>query len=76
MGSKVVKSSVIPVSKISSASVGDMRAATSSNFGEKFRSISQWIHLRVFARFPRLASQLVNLATKIFSKPEFGGRGF
>ncbi len=47
------------VSKVSSAAVDDMRAATSSNFAKKSLSVSQWTHLRFFPSFSssRLASR-------------------
>jgi hypothetical protein len=57
------------VSKISSAAVDEMRAATSSNFVKKSLSVSQWIPPGIFPRFPRLASHLFNLATKLFVRP-------
>lgn len=59
----------VVVSKISSATVNDMRAATSASFAKKFLSASRWIRLRFFARFPRLASHFFNLATSLFLRP-------
>jgi cytochrome c-type biogenesis protein CcmH len=57
------------VSKVSSASVDDMRAATSSNFAKQSSVYLRGYTSGCFARFPRLASHLANLATKLFLRP-------
>jgi hypothetical protein len=57
------------VSKVSSASVDDMRAATSSNFAKKSSVYLSGYTSGCFARFPRLASHLANLATKLLLRP-------
>jgi hypothetical protein len=56
------------VSKISSAAVDDMQAATSSNFTKKSSVYLSGYTCGFFARFPCLASHLVNLATNLFLK--------
>jgi hypothetical protein len=58
-----------PVSKISSAPVDEMRAATSLNFAKKSSVYLSGYTSGFFARFPRLASHLFNLATKLFLRP-------
>ncbi|MFN5062017.1 MAG: hypothetical protein ACK5GN_04155 [Pseudomonadota bacterium] len=58
-----------PVSKISSAPVDEMRAATSSNFAKKSSVYLRGYTCGFFPCFPRLASHLVNLATKLFLRP-------
>jgi hypothetical protein len=58
-----------PVSKISSAPVDDLRAATSSNFAKKSSVYLGGYTSGFFPRFPRLTSHLVNLATKLFLTP-------
>jgi hypothetical protein len=60
------------VSKISSAAVDDMRAATSSNFAKKSSVYLSGYTSGFFARFPCLASHLVNLATNLFLKALLG----
>jgi hypothetical protein len=57
------------VSKVSSASVDDMRAATSSNFAQQSSVYLSGYTSGCFARFPRLASHLANLATKLLLSP-------
>jgi hypothetical protein len=57
------------VSKVSSASVDDMRAATSSNLSKKSSVYLGGYTSGCFARFPRLASHLANLATKLLLRP-------
>ncbi|MFN4896691.1 MAG: hypothetical protein ACK5GN_00240 [Pseudomonadota bacterium] len=56
---------VEPVSKISSAPVEEMRAATSSNLAKKSSVYLSGYTCGFFARFPRLASYPFNLATKL-----------
>ncbi len=63
------------VSKVSSASVDDMRAATSSNFAQQSSVYLRGYTSGCFARFPRLASHLANLATKLLLRPVLVKRG-
>jgi hypothetical protein len=57
------------VSKVSSAAVDDMRAATSSNFAKESSVYLSGYTSGFFARFPRLAWHLANLATKLLLRP-------
>jgi hypothetical protein len=65
----MLRTVIEPVSKISSAAVDEMRAATSSNFAKKSSVYLSGYTCGFFPRFPRLASHLVNLATKLFLRP-------
>jgi hypothetical protein len=54
------------VSKVSSAAVNDMRAATSSNFAKKSLSVSQWIHLAVFSLFFLVSPRISQTSLRSF----------
>ena len=58
-----------PVSKISSAPAGGMHAADSLNLAKQPAVYLSGYTSGFFARFPRLASYLVNLAMKLFLRP-------
>jgi len=55
-----------PISKIPPAAADDMRAATSSHFPKKSSVYLKGYASGFSARFPRLASHLLILATKLF----------
>jgi hypothetical protein len=57
------------VSKVSSAAVGDTRAATSSNFAKKSSAYLGGYASGFLAHFPRLAARLAALATKLLLRP-------